>query len=65
MSTSALLLHKTSSSLLPVVLYLYEFSGWVHRFSGQIGEVQSDDVVETLVSMYGICTASCILFLEA
>ena len=50
---------------MPVLLYLYLFSGWVHGFSGQIREVESDDVVETPVSMYGVCTVSCIFSPEA
>lgn len=61
----ALLLRKRSSPLLPVMLYLSMFSGWVQGFSGQIREVESDDVVDTLVRMYGICTVSCFFSPEA
>lgn len=56
----ALLMCKRSSTLLPVLLYMYMFSGRLHGVSGQIREVESDDVVETLLSMSGICTVSCI-----
>lgn len=61
----ALFLRKRSFSVLPVLLYLYVFSGRVRGFSGQIRKVEGDDVVETLVSMYVICTVSCIFSSEA